>query len=252
MGQSGLGNSFRAYGRGGRSAEDGERGKRGQTRGDSAAGQGSTDGTTVTENTDAVLETLENVDVAERTVRYLYPAYFEVDAEAQIPLFEDETGITVVDEQTPAHATGTRRVYADLFEDGRPPFDVGHMDVIWPAKFAATGWSSPIADRAGHTDEMVETQVETVTVDGELQAMPIHADANVLYYRRDKLEEHGYTDPPATDGELVAIAQDILERDEDIEYGFVWQGGQNEGFMRRRLDRLNTWNVSGSPFRDST
>lgn len=246
MGQSGLGNSFRAYGRGDHATETAEQEGRSDSEESPGTGQDSDSETIVRPNTDTVLDTFETVDTSGRTLRYLYPAYFEVDAKAQIPLFEDETGITIVDEQTPAHATGTRQVYADLFDSDNTPFDVGQMDVIWPAKFAAAGWSSPIVDRAGHTDEMLETQVDTMTVDGDLQAMPIHTDVNVLYYRQDKLEEYGYASPPETDSELVAIAQDILERDEEIEHGFIWQGGENEGLTIMWLNWM--WGRGGQLF----
>lgn len=246
MGQSGLGNSFRAYGRDGRSTETEERESQSDPEGGSTTEQNSDSGTIVTPNTDTVLNTLEKANISDRSLRYLYPAYFEVDANAQIPLFEDETGVTVVNEQTPAHATGTRQVYAELFESESTPFDVGQMDVIWPAKFAAAGWSAPIVDRDGHTDEMIERQVDTMTVGGELQAMPLHTDVNVLYYRQDKLAEYGYSSPPATDSELVAIAQDIRERDEDIEHGFIWQGGENEGLTIMWLNWM--WGRGGRLF----
>ncbi|MXV61874.1 extracellular solute-binding protein [Natronorubrum sp. JWXQ-INN-674] len=187
--------------------------------------------------------TSDTVDAPNRVLRYLYPGYFESDAKAQIPLFEDESGITVTDEQTPAHATGTRKTYTTLFDHDETQFDVGHMDVIWPTYFSENEWAEPVDDRENYTDDMIKVQVDTVTVDGELRAMPIHTDANVLYYREDKLEEYGYSAPPKTDSELVDIAQDILDRDDEIEHGFIWQGGQNEGLTIMWLNWL--WGRNG-------
>lgn len=247
MGHSGLGKSFRAYSRGEKSADPDE----GATESEGTANlepdsdvDPAAPGQSTAVDTDELVDTLRANVPTGRALRYVYPGYFDVDAKAQIPLFEDETGITVVDEQTPAHATGTQKLFAELFERDQPPFDVGHMDVIWPGKFAAEGWCATIDDRENHTDAMIETQVQTVTVDGQLKAMPLHADANVLYYRSDKLAAHGYESPPETDAELVAMAQDILDHDDEITYGYIWQGGRNEGLTIMWLNWL--WGRGGT------
>lgn len=242
--QSGLAKSFRAYMRQQQIAESGE-----ETDAENTDANGSSSTTAFGSDSqtpahDARSESGTQRDARGRVLRYVYPEYFGADARAQIPLFEDETGITIVDEQTPAHATGTRRAYAEMFDDRPAGFDVGHMDVIWPGLFANNGWTTPIDDRENHTDAMLDAQVETLTVAGDLQAMPIHTDANVLFYRADKLREYGYETPPSTETELVTIARDILDRDDDIDHGYIWQGGLNEGLTIMWLNWL--WGRDGT------
>ena len=247
MVQSGLAKSFRAYMRSRTHADQGS-GERATATEDTDAGQRSAGGADAW--TDETRESGDERAVSAggetdaQVLRYVYPGYFQPDVRAQVPLFEDETGITVDDEQTPAHATGSRKAYAELLEADEAQFDVGHMDVIWPGTFATEGWARPLDDREGHTDAMFETQVEAVTADGDLLAMPLFTDVNVLYYREDKLAEYGYDEPPATDRELVAMATDILERDDEIDHGFVWQGGQNEGLTIMWLNWL--WGRGGA------
>jgi multiple sugar transport system substrate-binding protein len=184
-------------------------------------------------------------DVGQSTgLTYVYPGYFSNDAQSLVPMFEEQAdNITVESQQTPADASSTREYYVNQFVSGSSSFDVGNMDVIWPAEFAKNGWAAEVSDPQGHTDNMLQTPIDSVTVDGTMYGMPIHTDANALYYRTDLLEEAGYDSPPETYMELVNMAQDIKEQSDQNLNGYIWQGGSNEGLTIMWLNWF--WGMGG-------
>jgi multiple sugar transport system substrate-binding protein len=176
---------------------------------------------------------------------YVYPGYFSNDAADLVPMFEDQAdGITLDSQQTPSDASSTREYYVNQFVSGSSSFDVGNMDVIWPAEFAGNGWAAEVSDPQGHTDNMLQTPIDSVTIDGTMYGMPIHTDANALYYRTDLLSEYGYDSPPETYTELVNMAQDIKSQSDEDLNGYIWQGGSNEGLTIMWLNWL--WGMGGS------
>ena len=180
---------------------------------------------------------------------YVYPGYFSADAKDLVPMFEESSGnITIDSQQTPSDASSTRNYYVNQFVSGASSFDVGNMDVIWPAEFVQNGWAAEMPDPDGRTDAMLQTPIDSVTVDGTLYGMPIHTDANALYYRTDLLEEAGYSEPPTTYMELVDMAQDIKEQSDQDLNGYIWQGGSNEGLTIMWLNWL--WGMGGSVRQD--
>jgi len=176
---------------------------------------------------------------------YVYPGYFSNDAKDLVPMFEEQTeNITLDSQQTPSDASSTREYYINQFVSGSSSFDVGNMDVIWPAEFVDNGWAAEVEDPQGHTDNMVQTPIDSVTIDGTMYGMPIHTDANALYYRTDLLSGYGYGSPPETYMELGDMAQDSIDQsDEDLD-GYIWQGGSNEGLTIMWLNWL--WGMGGS------
>jgi multiple sugar transport system substrate-binding protein len=104
-----------------------------------------------------------------------------------------------------------------------------------------------VSDPEGHTDNMLSTPVEAATIDGTLYGMPMFTDANAFYYRSDKLEEYGH-EVPTTYQEVIDVAQDVLERDDEITNGYIWQGGANEGLTIMWLNWL--WGMGGSVRQD--
>ena len=176
---------------------------------------------------------------------YVYPGYFSNDASDLVPMFEEQSDdITVESQQTPSDASSTREYYVNQFISGSSSFDVGNMDVIWPAEFAGNGWAAEVNDPQGHTENMLQTPIDSATVDGTMYGMPIHTDANALYYRTDLLEEYGYDSPPETHMELVNMAQDIKDQSDQDLNGYIWQGGSNEGLTIMWLNWL--WGMGGS------
>ena len=200
--------------------------------GDSSGGGGDSDG----DSGDGGGESL--------SMTYVYPGYFSNDAQSLVPMFEDQAeSITVESQQTPSDASSTREYYVNQFVSGSSSFDVGNMDVIWPAEFAQNGWATEVSDPEGHTENMLQTPIDSVTVDGTMYGMPIHTDANALYYRTDLLEEYGYDSPPTTYMELVEMAQDIKSQSDQDLNGYIWQGGSNEGLTIMWLNWF--WGMGG-------
>jgi len=175
--------------------------------------------------------------------KFVHLGTFDGEAEQFLPQFEEGREIDASHQQTPAQSSSSREYYINQFIAQSGEFDVGQMDVIWPGEFAGNGWVAEVEDPENRTDTLLDTAVDAVTIDGTLYGMPLYTDANALYYRSDKLEEYGH-DPPETYTELVDIAQDVLERDDEIENGYIWQGGPNEGLTIMWLNWL--WGMDGT------
>lgn len=185
------------------------------------------------------------------SIKYVYPGYFSTDAKDLLAMFKEQSkNITVSAQKTPAESTSTRKYYVNQFISRSSAFDVGNMDVIWPAEFAKNGWAATMNDTNGLTDTMLETPVESVTIDGSLYGMPIHTDANALYYRTDLLKEAGFDRPPKTYTELVNMAKEIKQNSKKDLNGYVWQGGSNEGLTIMWLNWL--WGMGGSVRQNGT
>lgn len=178
------------------------------------------------------------------TINFVHISSFEPSAKDFKSAFESKTDATLKVQGTPAESSSTREYYVNQFAAQSSNFDVGMMDVIWPAEFVNAGWAAEVEDPENRTDAMLETPVEAVTIDGSLYGMPMFTDANGLYYRTDLLKQAGYDEPPKTYMELVNIAQDVKEQvDQDLN-GYIWQGGPNEGLTIMWLNWL--WGMGGS------
>jgi len=176
-------------------------------------------------------------------VSFVHISSFGGEAQQLGPTFNEQSeNVTVEATGTPSESTTTRQYYVNQFVAQSSDFDVGMMDVIWPAEFVGNGWAAEVSDPEGHTDAMLSTPVEAATIDGTLYGMPIFTDANAFYYRSDKLEEYGH-DVPQTYQEVVDVAQDVLDQDDEIENGYIWQGGANEGLTIMWLNWL--WGMGG-------
>ena len=182
------------------------------------------------------------------SLTYVYPGYFSADAKDLVPMFEENSGASIESQQTPSNASSTREYYVNQFVSGSSSFDVGNMDVIWPAEFVKNNWAAEVQDPEGRTESMLQTPVDAVTIDGAMYGMPIHTDANALYYRTDLLEQHGYDSPPKTYMELVNMAQDIKQKSDKDLNGYIWQGGSNEGLTIMWLNWL--WGMGGGVQQD--
>ena len=114
-----------------------------------------------------------------------------------------------------------------------PSLDVLSLDVIRPAQFTAAGWITPmdphVEDREALLSSYLPAYAEANQVDGELMALPSHADAMFLYYREDLLEK--YDRPvPTTWAELKETARIIQEGEGDPNLeGLSFQGAAIEG-----------------------
>jgi multiple sugar transport system substrate-binding protein len=119
-----------------------------------------------------------------------------------------------------------------VLSSGDPALDVLILDIIRPAQFAAAGWISPIGDAAGSAPllrDYMKAYADANTIDGKVVALPAHADALLLYYRKDLLDKYALP-VPKTWPELAETAKKILEGEGDPNLqGVSFQGKAIEG-----------------------
>ena len=61
----------------------------------------------------------------------------------------------------------------------------------------------------------------------------------MLYYRKDLLEQSGFSEPPKTWEELKEMAEKVVQ-DSGTRYGFVFQGANNESGVCNGLEYIWT------------
>jgi multiple sugar transport system substrate-binding protein len=129
-------------------------------------------------------------------------------------------------------------------QSGSSEVDVIGGDVIWPAQLAANGFILDLSDR--FTGDMrgayLEGPLESVNYDGKVWGVPWFTDAGMFYYRRDLLEKSGISEPPKTWNEMKEMVARVRQ-DQGTEYGYVFQGAQDEGGVVDALEHI--WNAGG-------
>lgn len=87
-----------------------------------------------------------------------------------------------------------------------PDIDLIGMDVIWTAEFAEAGWILPWPQqRAAQASEgRLPSAVESVSYEGRLWAAPFTTNAQLLWYRTDRVDE-----PPATWDAMIDMAENL-------------------------------------------
>ncbi len=152
--------------------------------------------------------------------------------------FMRETGILVRDLPAPETAVDQLVLWRNLLENPSEAPDVFAIDVIWPRVMA--GYSLPLNPYLSDTAQDFPSLVANDMVNGELVAMPYHADAGLLFYRADLLQAYGYQAPPDTWDELEKMAARIQkgERSKGKKdfWGFVWQGAASEALTCNALE----------------
>ncbi len=131
------------------------------------------------------------------------------------------------------------------FQSGEINIDVIGGDVIWPAQFAANGYIADLSDRFTEDERsaFLPATIEAMTYQGGVYGVPWYTDAGMLYYRRDLLEEAGFTQPPRTWNELKEQARTVQQRS-GTQYGFVFQGADYEGGVVNALEYI--WTSGGN------
>src|ERR687886_1308220 len=129
-------------------------------------------------------------------------------------------------------------------QSGSGDIDVIGGDVIWPAQFAANGWILDLSDRFPEEErsEFLPAPIQANTYQGRIYGVPWYTDAGMLYYRRDLLEQSGFSRPPRTYDELKNMVRRV-QRDSGTRYGFVFQGADYEGGVVNALEYI--WTSGG-------
>ena len=123
--------------------------------------------------------------------------------------------------------------------------DVLGSDVVWTAAFAENelveNLSTKFFDYYEPRD-FILTAMNSAVYHHNVWGIPWFTDAGLLYYRKDFLEDAGYSNPPETWDELIAMSSKIM-KDKDIKYGYVFQGAQYEGGVTNACEFI--WNAGG-------
>ncbi|MCA3749106.1 MAG: ABC transporter substrate-binding protein [Rubrobacter sp.] len=130
------------------------------------------------------------------------------------------------------------------FQAGGGDVDVIGGDVIWPAQLAANGWIVDLSDRFPESErkKFLDGPIEANTYKGKIYGVPWFTDAGMFYYRKDLLEQAGYSGPPETYEELKEMALKVT-RDTGTRFGYVFQGAADEGGVVDALEYV--WNFGG-------
>jgi multiple sugar transport system substrate-binding protein len=121
----------------------------------------------------------------------------------------------------PADADQQREQLVRRLAAGDDDIDLMGMDVIWTAEFGAAGWLSPWTDaQAAQVTGRLEPTLESARWRGRLWAVPFTTNAQLLWYRTDRVAR-----PPATWDEMLREAEAIGPAAGTIEA----QGARYEG-----------------------
>lgn len=118
--------------------------------------------------------------------------------------------------------------------------DVMLVDVGWIGQIAASGWLEPLEKYDIDQKAFFQSVIRLAdTYENKLIGLPLYIDGGLLYYRKDLLEENGFSAPPSTWAELREISEKIVPRQRAQNpnfWGYVWQGAQYEGLTCNALE----------------
>lgn len=99
--------------------------------------------------------------------------------------------------------------------------DIIGMDVIWTAEFAQAGWILPWggAAAAQASEGRLAAPLESASYKGQLWAVPFTTNAQLLWYRTDRVRS-----PPKTWDEMIDMAQALGERGKIQAQGERYEG----------------------------
>jgi multiple sugar transport system substrate-binding protein len=127
--------------------------------------------------------------------------------EAATKCSEESNGeYTITFELLPNDADGQREQLVRRLGAEDPSIDIIGMDVIWTAEFANAGWIRPWEGELKQqvTENVFPSVVEGASFEGELYAAPFTSNTQLLWYRKDRVDE-----PPATWDEMIEQAKEI-------------------------------------------
>jgi trehalose/maltose transport system substrate-binding protein len=144
----------------------------------------------------------------------------------------------------PSNATTHFDKLTTEFQAGGGDIDVIGGDVIWAIQFAAQGWILDLSDDFPESEQkkFIPAPMSAMTYEGGVYGIPYFTDAGMLYYRKDLLEQAGYSAPPETWDELKEMALKTAQ-DTGTKNGFVFQGSNYEGGVCNGCEYI--WNHGG-------
>jgi multiple sugar transport system substrate-binding protein len=132
--------------------------------------------------------------------------------------------------EMPANATTHYDKLTTEFQAGGGDIDVIGGDVIWAIQFAAQGYIQDLSDDFPESEQQkfLPGPLSAMEYEGGVYGIPWFTDAGMLYYRKDLLEQAGFSAPPETWDELKEMALKTAQ-DTGTKNGFVFQGMNYEG-----------------------
>jgi multiple sugar transport system substrate-binding protein len=131
-----------------------------------------------------------------------------------------------------------KNIYTDAFNKSQP-FDLIYMDIIWVPEFAQNVWLMDLSEKFSRKEleqEFLVSEVYNGYYNDKLYRIPFRTDAGVLYYRKDLLKKAG-NPPPETFDNLIEISQN-LQKENNLEAGYLWQGQQSESIVAMFVEVL--------------
>jgi multiple sugar transport system substrate-binding protein len=128
-----------------------------------------------------------------------------------------------------------------------PSIDILAMDVDWTAEFAAAKWILPVPASLAteiHGQDLAGP-IKTATWQGKLWAVPINSNTQLLWYRKDLVQQFG--GPPKTWSQMIADATQLAKQGKP--HYIEEQGAQYEGltvWFNSMVDSAGGQIISGS------
>ena len=145
-------------------------------------------------------------------------------------------------------ARASNEFFRQIAQDIRaetPQMDIIAADVVWTAALASEGWVQDLTSRFFEEypdQDFLQTSLDACGYQSRIWGVPWYADAGILFYRKDLLEKHGYTQAPKTWEELRDVSLTIMEQ-EGMTNGMVFQGANYEGGVVNACEFI--WNAGG-------
>lgn len=160
--------------------------------------------------------------------------------------------------EAPSSAAKRREEYVNTLVDQDSSIDIFVIEDTWLAAMAAAEKLQPLDEYIKGAEIDVAAFLPASRQSSSLGtvslALPWLADGGFLYYRRDLLDDHGYT-PPADWPDLQRMAVDLGSQ-EGPPSAFVWQGAAYESLTCSTLEFVwafggDVLNPAGEPIFDS-
>lgn len=153
--------------------------------------------------------------------------------------------IRVVWREMPGENDAHRQALLDALGSTTAGIDVLASDVVWTAELARDGRVVDLTDRfydAFDREVFLPAPLRSATDRLRIWGVPWYTDAGLLFYRRDRLAESGFGEPPATWETLTATARQVMA-DSGTPWGFVFQGAAYEGGTANAAEFI--WSAGG-------
>ncbi len=161
----------------------------------------------------------------------------------QLDDFEKITGNKVAIVDMPSNSSDQFAQYRLWLAAGNTDIDLYRTDIVWAPQLA-----DQFLDLSSAAKDIVATHfpsvIQSQTVNGKLIALPLFADAAVLFYRKDLLEKYQKSVPKTFD-ELTETAQYIQDKErmsgnKGIN-GYVFQANAYEGLTCTALEWIKSF-----------